>query len=322
MLRLPSTLTALGQWVDEAVAAYPIFVRPIVWPRVIDWKGHTMTFIARCTIASSAILSLAVLMTTRPTEAAATQFSLPQGLVCGLAHTGFPAAACENQVFQAGQGGSIPAGYTSVQTGDWGMATGQGFSHASVSVTSPALAGKSSDQLALPPGVVCGLKSDATPNERCMGFDAQVACPAGWVRRYAQDIGSCRPSGFSIHCNNWVWCEYTDPNAICSAPGASCINNIPQGTVCGLGHTPTAALGGQQPTVGFCMGLAIGASSNLQNTFCPAGFGLIGPRDEDAESGSGLLWCAKGGAGIVNTPAPIGTVTNSLPSSNPRVFVR
>jgi hypothetical protein len=226
-------------------------------------------------------------------EAMASQFPVPQGLVCGLSHTGFPTTACEGLVNEPGVSGQVPFGYTSVFTGDLGMPSGQGFAHDSVQITSASIARLASDQLPLPRGVVCGLKHTVNaPNERCMGYDAQTMCPAGWLHRTAEDLDSCGTIASGTRCAYWHWCEYQDPNAKCANP-ASCAHNVPLGTVCGLAHTRSNKwhVG---PTIGFCDGAQLGGDVGITDECNRAdGWFGVGPRDEGGESGSGLTWCQK-----------------------------
>ena len=60
-------------------------------------------------------------------------------------------------------------------------------------------------------GTACGFKEACNNSgERCLGFDGNVSCPAGWNATDRQRPRGANGCGF-------VWCEYQDP-ATCARP--------------------------------------------------------------------------------------------------------
>lgn len=135
-----------------------------------------------------------------------------------------------------------------VHIGDMGQAAGRGWSV--VQYIGDALA--STRTLHLPAGVACGFTKRARPGN-CFGFDPNAACPAGWLRRTANDARG----------TNWAWCAYANPNRLVAArlrPGLTAF------------YDTDSVSGGPRS--------------------CPAGFTRrLGPFDMGRAAGHGLVAC-------------------------------
>jgi hypothetical protein len=176
--------------------------------------------------------------------------------------------------------------------GDRGAPAGSGFKHQKVLNNDPPATPVTSEQtgwLKLPKGATCGFKETCNnPGEVCMGHDANVSCPKGWLRRSVGDTAA--PSGC-----NFVWCEYQDPNAFCTS--LACFDSMPSGLTCGLTSNQLA-----NGATGGCMG---GSMQDTINGTAPTVFdgngGVVKAAfrrsasfyDAGASSGRGLVWLYK-----------------------------
>jgi len=160
-----------------------------------------------------------------------------------------------------------PAGFAWVPDGDRGLPSCNGFYHFRFA-GSNAIA---STRFRVPRGTACGFKEACNDSgERCLGFDANVSCPAGWTQRIASDLNAPNGCGF-------VWCEYQDPHDLCTT--AACrVDNQPFGLTCGI--TDSDRNNGQ------CLG-------QPTTSGCPAGFTRYGFFDDGRSAGHGVGWCAK-----------------------------
>jgi hypothetical protein len=227
---------------------------------------------------------------------AQTSTGVPQGFACGLSY--YDGNVCGGTAFSCSIAWAFPAtmtydnnhgvcnitknqlsGFVSRADGDWGgQPTGFGFYHFGSSVANST----PSAQYLLPKGTVCGLKEQANdPSVTCMGWDSNVSCGpsnSGWKQKFRNDSGGPNGTG------RWVWCEYQDPNNLCTTRDCY-LTQQPLGTVCGASDTdrvyPGNAGGGQ------CMGLSpsIAHCSSL-------GYNYFA-HDENAPNGSGLGYCIK-----------------------------
>jgi hypothetical protein len=221
---------------------------------------------------------------------AQTSTGLPQGFACGLSHYFNCGAQFQSACSAYGTFPTAPAtvtfvnscainkntmsGFVTLADGDGGLSAGYGFYHFS-------WAGPNSTpttQYLLPKGTVCGLKeAKFDPSETCLGYDSNISCPPGWTQKFRNDSGA--PSG-----GRFVWCEYQDPNNLCTA--SSCYyTNQPTGTVCGASDTLKVYPG--NITGGQCMGLS------PSTTNCASLGYQYFARDDSAPSGSGLGFCVK-----------------------------
>ncbi len=166
--------------------------------------------------------------------------------------------------------GTAP-GWLNVSDGDHGLGEGYGFYHQELTgeaVTFDDAAGLYS----LPAGTACGFHhtqdspaDTQTGLHTCMGNDAYVSCPSGWMKRSHFDDSS--GSG------HFAWCEYTDPNHLCTT--AQCVAEaVNAGVTIGI-YSNTDETGG---TV-------------LRNQACPAGTQRTAFFDDGRSSGQGLSWC-------------------------------
>lgn len=209
---------------------------------------------------------------------------------CGTAPTVVIPGSCSDSrlgpqgflpaVFSEPNGGAL-FGYHLAVDGDRGRAPGFGFFHQTLNPTPGSGDVAHSHEYMLPKGTACGFKESCNDSgERCMGFDANVACPNGWLRKVGTDVNA--PSGCGF-----VWCEYQDPLNLCTG---RCFANqttsswLPMGLTCGI--TDTDRQNGQ----------CLGQPTHLG---CPAGWnngGLSPPQngiDHGRPLGHGILWCSK-----------------------------
>jgi hypothetical protein len=134
------------------------------------------------------------------------------------------------------------------------------------------------------PGTACGFHHTlGSPGMTCMGLDPATGnCPAGWVVRSQFDMGSgdggavCgNLNSAGVHCHYWVWCEYQDPNGLCSGPNL---------TQCEM-------------EARYDIGYTTSISSNVEDSGkagfdCPAGFPRSPYFDAGRDNGTrGLSWC-------------------------------
>jgi hypothetical protein len=208
---------------------------------------------------------------------------MPTGAVCGLAYRRPGSAVYGNNHCEGFRtlvtfpnntlcavDGPFPTttnGYLKVADGDRGLPACNGFYHYRFNRVGTV----DSRQYRLPRGTACGFKEACNNSgESCMGFDANVSCPPGWFKKSAWDLNA--PSGCGF-----VWCEYQDPNNLCTAE--PCISkNQPFGHVCGI--TDSDRDNGQ------CVG--------TPTTYgCPAGYTRYGYFDDGRSAGRGVGWCAK-----------------------------
>jgi hypothetical protein len=206
----------------------------------------------------------------------------PQGLVCGMGYyrngqdvvRGFcqgevtALAASNTQIFQCGN--FCARGFHCAADGDHGLSAPWGLYHQAFNFNSGGVSAATADQLFLPRGTACGFKESCNNTaETCMGFDANVSCPAGWLKKQGSDMRA--PS----HCG-FVWCEYQDPFNLCNG---TCQNfDQPSGLLCGV--TDNDRNNGQ------CLG--------FQTKFgCPPGWDRHGWFDTGRSPGHGIGWCRK-----------------------------
>ena len=205
---------------------------------------------------------------------------LPNGATCGLAYRrpGSPVigTGCEGvQTIEPSSAICLgwnqptvrPPGFVLASDGDRGLPACYGFWHWRFNETS----GADSTNFRLPKGTACGFKEACNNSgERCMGFDANVSCPAGWVKKLSSDLNAPNGCGF-------VWCEYQDPNNLCTSRACQ-YDNQPMGLVCGI--TDNDRNNGQ------CQGM-------LTKNGCPWGYSRYGFFDDGRSAGHGVGWCAK-----------------------------
>jgi hypothetical protein len=170
--------------------------------------------------------------------------------------------------------GAAP-GFLNYSDGDRGEPNAFGYYHQSWNTPNTT----TSTKYQLPTGTACGFKESCnSTGQTCMGFDANVSCPAGWRQKWADDMNA--PSGC-----RFVWCEYQDPNNLCKSQ--NCVSSVqPTGTVCGLTDSrkkfPSDLNGGQ------CMGLTPSPSN------CASlGYTFQGFYDNGSQSGTGVGYCMK-----------------------------
>jgi hypothetical protein len=204
---------------------------------------------------------------------------LPEGLSCGVSYTNSFNVALEWETCLGVPtlgGGSAP-NYNNRSIGDRGRPAGRGFFDQAYRGGSWVLNDSNSDRLALVPGTVCGFKETCNnAGELCMGHDPRFNCPPGWTRHMSGD--ELAPSGCGF-----AWCSYNDPHEICCSGGAcnpDCVNNMPQGTACGMGDT--------RFDDGFC------ENWEVLGPGCPPGFHKTSDSyDYGRPAHSGLYWCTK-----------------------------
>jgi hypothetical protein len=125
-------------------------------------------------------------------------------------------------------------------------------------------------------GTACGFKDNCNNSGlTCIGFDPAHSCPPGWVAKVGSDSnapGSCNggPGGF-------VWCEYQDPNALCTT-GSCPLTDQPSGIVCGIDDNDRHN--------GQCLGVQT-------DSVCPPGWAHKGWYDDGRSAGHGIGWCTK-----------------------------
>jgi WSC domain len=129
-----------------------------------------------------------------------------------------------------------------------------------------------SDRFALPQGTVCGFHHTRffAPEWSCMGLDPAVACPAGWAKRRHFDMSSDDRA--------WVWCEYQDPNHLCTS--AACI-------AAATSNGYTAGLSSTTDSTGW--GKYLGRSTKAAE--CPPGRSPTPFIDMGRPAGDGLGYC-------------------------------
>jgi hypothetical protein len=156
--------------------------------------------------------------------------------------------------------------------GDRGLGSGWGFYHQTFDASPGSGDVADSAFYALPSGTACGFKEACNDSgETCMGFNANVSCPSGWVRRVSSDLHA--PSGCGF-----VWCEFQDVSQNCPDDCGLTTYWIPSGTVCGI--TDGDRNNGQ------CLGF-----STLLG--CPSGWTRYGFLDDGRPAGHGVGWCVK-----------------------------
>jgi hypothetical protein len=116
-----------------------------------------------------------------------------------------------------------------------------------------------------------------------MGMHPEIeGCPTGWIVRSQFDMSSgdgSKPCGNlqnRDHCGYFVWCEYQDPNGLCSPPNLTNCQSDAEfiGYDVGVGSNDEAS--------GFP--LAGGGT-------CPTGW-IVSPNlDAGRSSGHGVRWC-------------------------------
>jgi hypothetical protein len=213
--------------------------------------------------------------------AALESTGLPTGVVCGLQYQrpgspvfgvgcqGFASTTpkAENEICIGSVPSPAPPGFVQTADGDdRGLPSCNGFAHfrATDANSTPTT------QYRLPRGTACGFKEACNNSaERCLGFDANVSCPAGWVRRVGSDMKA--PSGCGF-----VWCEYQDPNNLCTT-SACRFSNQPFGLVCGITDNDR---NNKQ-----CLGMSTATQG------CPFPFHRIGFFDDGRSPGHGIGWC-------------------------------
>jgi hypothetical protein len=218
----------------------------------------------------------------------------PQGLVCGLGYynneTNIAMGACEGYqtasaepywdncssqfaiVICNGDRISCASGFLPETDGDTGLCSPWGFYHQAAWPGTAGLNASNSAELLLPKGTACGFKEechDSSVHTTCMGYDAHVSCPPGWLPKAANDINAPGGCGF-------VWCEYQDPSNLCT--GACQLTNQPTGIVCGIDDNDKHN--------GQCLGVQTDSG-------CPAGWEHHGFYDDGRGSGHGVGWCSK-----------------------------
>lgn len=203
--------------------------------------------------------------------------TIPSGLVCGLMHSlSYTSASCEGyrtssySSFYDYIGSSSVRFYRRFQ-GDYGASSGNGF-YAFAATSSYGVS--SSRSVRLPKGTACGFgHSRNYSTAYCYDRYTIDGCPSGWTWRGVYDT-----SGSGAY---WFWCEYQDPSSLCTS--SSCYadsSDVPEGTVCGLGHNDYY--------YGTCVSSTISSSSK-----CPTGWTFHGWYDRGASSGHGMGWCEK-----------------------------
>ena len=202
----------------------------------------------------------------------------PRGLTCGLSYLGRNGVRLDDRFCKGARtlDTNPPAqfhGRSSI--GDRGMPSGAGFW--SQPYAGDVAANRFPANLRLIRGAACGFKESCNNSgELCDGQDPFVSCPAGWVQHVSRDANS----GCSF-----AWCSYVDPNEICCNPnpGDTCdhscsIDNVPSGTVCGIGDIEKGD--------GVCGGF------NSTKGTCPPGYQRSNSAyDDGRNAGNGLAWC-------------------------------
>jgi hypothetical protein len=216
----------------------------------------------------------------------------PQGLDCGLgyyrngANVAFGVCqgtatanawvdTCTSGAISTCQGWGCAPGFSIGIDGDRGLCAPWGFYHQQLSSSTGDVTTLNTDQLFLPKGTACGFKDNCNNNTvTCMGFDAAHQCPKGWIARVGSDLNA--PSSCNGGPGGFVWCEYLDPNNLCT--GDCQLVNQPAGLVCGITDNDRRN------------GLCLGQRTDIA---CPAGWARKGWYDDGRSGGHGIGWCTK-----------------------------
>jgi hypothetical protein len=217
----------------------------------------------------------------------------PQGMDCGLGYyrNGVNVVDGVCQGFRTGNAnidwcdqsamgrcdvaGSCAPGFGVGPDGDRGLCAPWGFYHQHLLSSTGGVTLTNTDQLFLPKGTACGFKDNCNdPALTCMGFNPAVSCPPGWVKKVGSDSNapaSCNggPGGF-------VWCEYQDPNNLCT--GTCQLQDQPAGIVCGIDDNDRHN--------GQCLGQSTDSA-------CPPGWARKTWFDDGRSVGHGIGWCTK-----------------------------
>ncbi|HEX4416851.1 MAG TPA: WSC domain-containing protein [Kofleriaceae bacterium] len=201
--------------------------------------------------------------------------NLPQGLTAGLAYVGSFGQVIGAAAYEALTPSGNGDGFVLRSDGDVGMPSNTGFYHQELA-SGGLTEASTSASFKLFPGTACGFHHTLNdPGRTCMGYDpANNQCPGGWLPRKHFDMSS--GSGY------YVWCEYQDPNNLCTNPAAPPFPNI---TDClslardsGYANTVTS----NTDAAGFAA---------ITNGTCIAGWTATPYFDSGRPSGSGLAFC-------------------------------
>jgi hypothetical protein len=179
-----------------------------------------------------------------------------------------------------------------VSDGDRGLHAGEGFYHQELLAAGGGIRTSTPDRMMLPAGTACGFhhtqNSAADPSTgvgTCMGQDpGRGLCPKGWVARRHFDMSSgngsrdCGKDDALNHpeaCGFFVWCEYTDPNKLCTDPNC----------VARAARMATVRIQSNTDTTGATV-----------RPFCPPGMTGTSFYDDGRPEGKGLSFC-------IGTPA-------------------
>jgi hypothetical protein len=198
-------------------------------------------------------------------------YDLPQGLTAGVAYVMAWQRTTGGSAFGATTPDNNGDGFTIVFDGDFGAPSNDGFYHQQLGSGGLTDLG-SSGKFKLLPGAVCGFHHTRnSPGLMCMGLDAAVSCPNGWIQRSHFDMSS--------DFGKFVWCEYQDPQGLCSDPAN------PATTDCDYNAR--------------YIGYVTSMSSNTDTTgraiahggTCPVGWTRSPYFDQGRSKGKGLSWC-------------------------------
>jgi hypothetical protein len=196
---------------------------------------------------------------------------LPQGLTAGVAYL------VRGEAFFIGGkalGAATPAnngdGFAVRSDGDWGRHADDGFYHQEL-VSGGVTDQSSSDRFKLLPGTACGFHHTRnTPGLTCMGVDPANSCPNGWIQRRHFDMSS--------DFGHFVWCEYQDPNRLCSDPL----------------NPATSECDYNARYIGYVTSFSSNTDSDgtaVANGGCSVGWTRTAFFDAGRSSGQGLSWC-------------------------------
>lgn len=195
---------------------------------------------------------------------------LPQGLTAGVAYIFYP-----RQTGGSALGAATPDnngdGFKIRFDGDFGAPAQNGFYHQELVSGGVSDLG-SSDKLKLLPGATCGFHHTRnSPGLTCMGLDPSSSCPNGWTQRSHFDMSS--------DYGRFVWCEYQDPQSLCSNP------LDPATTDCE--HNARY--------IGYVTSMSSNTDPNghavARDGTCPVGWTRSPNFDDGRPSGQGLSWC-------------------------------
>ncbi len=217
----------------------------------------------------------------------------PQGLDCGLGYyrngvdvvhgycegvsTGDATGNVCNPAYmtRCTNGVSCASGFGIGVDGDQGLCNPWGLYHQQLLSSTGGVTTANTDQLLLPKGTACGFKDNCHDNTlTCMGYDPAHSCPPGWTAKVGSDINN--PSSCNGGPGGYVWCEYQDPNNLCT--GSCQLADQPSGIVCGIDDNDRHN--------GQCLGM-------VTDSACPSGWSRNGWFDDGRSAGHGIGWCTK-----------------------------